>query len=103
MLVAILAMLFGLFVSWLCLYILGRIDFPAVNHRAVGCTELDDCPQHWWTLPVLAGGLLGPAFIFGCVGYRAAAKGWSVAKCAIALCLVMLGAATYYCAPYVLR
>jgi hypothetical protein len=103
MLSVVLAVLFGLLISWLCLYVLGRIGFPSVNHRAVGCTELDHCPRHWWTLPVLFAGLLGPALIFGCLGYRAAAKGWSVVKWAVVLCLLVLGTAAYYSSPYLMR
>ena len=98
-----LAVLFGLFVTWLCLHTLGHIDFPASNHPAVGCTELDHCRRRWWTLPVLLGGMLGPTFIFGCAGYRAASRSWSVARCSVVLGLLVLGTAAFYVSPYLHR
>ena len=56
---------YGLFLTWICLYIFSHIDWPSPDRPAIGCHEIDKCPMSWWTLPLLFTHLLGAPVLFG--------------------------------------
>jgi hypothetical protein len=56
--------LYGLFITWLCLVELSRLDWFRDPHRIThGCTELGHCPFPWYNWPIVFAFILGPATV----------------------------------------
>lgn len=98
--IAILGVIFGLFLTWLCLYVLSHIDWPPSNKVATGCHEIDKCPMPWWALPVIFTSVFGPAVVFGALN-AVAWRRWTFSRwrwCFIASTLITIA---YYAAGYI--
>ncbi len=99
--VAVAGVVFGLFVSWLCLYSFSRIDWPVSNRPASGCHEIAHCPIYWWTYPLLIGTLIGPSLLLGLVN-AAAWKRWTLRRWSWTFGLLTLLTGLFYLAGYLL-
>ena len=93
--------IFGLFVTWVCLYIASKINWPALAAPAQGCYEIDKCPTCWWTYPALFGTLLGPALLLGLVNAFAWRR-WTLRRWAWSFGTLVLLTIVFHFAGHVL-
>lgn len=70
---------YGLFLTWLCLYIFSHIEWPQSDKPATGCHELGECPVPWWSLALLFVDVLASPMLFGILN-AVAWKRWSIYK-----------------------
>jgi hypothetical protein len=84
---------FGLLLSWLCLYVFSRFNWPVPNNAPTNdCSDLEHCPQKVMTYLQLSATLFGPALLFGLLNAiawkRMPVRKWAVLSGVAATCTV---------------
>lgn len=92
---------YGMFLTWLCLYIFSRVTWPTPHVAARGCADLEHCSAQWWTYPLLFATLFAPAILFGLLN-TVAWQRWTVRKWAWVAGLLTVATSTLYLAAYAL-
>lgn len=67
LLVAGLGFIWGLFLTWLALYVASHVHWPATHTPTSGCSDLEHCGPRPWYLLALFSTLLWPAVGFSCL------------------------------------
>ncbi|HEF4745761.1 TPA: hypothetical protein SAO08_005680 [Burkholderia multivorans] len=101
MLLAVLGIAWGLFVTWASLYVANHIHWPEVKSRATGCNDLEHCAPHARFVVELLASLLWPAIAFGVLNVLAYRR-WSGRRWSLAFGAATLLAILSYVAPYAL-
>ncbi|WP_373454560.1 hypothetical protein [Burkholderia multivorans] len=101
MLLAVLGIAWGLFVTWASIYAANHIHWPEVKSRATGCNDLEHCAPHARFVAELLASLLWPAIAFGVLNVVAYRR-WSGRRWSIAFGVATLLAILFYVAPYAL-
>jgi hypothetical protein len=78
-LVAGLGFLWGLFLTWLTLYVVSHVHWLPTHAPSSGCSDLEHCGSRPWYLFALFGTLLWPAFGFSFLN-AIAYKRWPVRR-----------------------
>ena len=94
--------IFGLFLTWVCLYGASRINWPTSTVPAQRCNEIGKCPTQWWTYPALFGTLLGPALFLGLINALAWRR-WTVRRWAWTFGAFLALTVVFYFAGNLLR
>ncbi|WP_198118328.1 hypothetical protein [Massilia rhizosphaerae] len=93
---------FGLMLSWLCLYVFSRLNWPIPSHVPTNdCSDLEHCPTSLATYVQLSATLFGPALLFGLLN----AVGWkrlSLREWAVLSGVAVVSTIAFYLAGYLL-
>jgi len=77
--VGLASFLYGLFLTWLCLYVLSHVHRAPSLKPATGCHELGRCPTPWWVGALIVLAVLGPAVCFCALNVYSWNR-WSIRK-----------------------
>jgi hypothetical protein len=56
---------YGMFLTWLCLYVVSQMGWSGRHNCASGCCELGHCPLPWWAAAAIFGYLFGLPILLG--------------------------------------
>jgi hypothetical protein len=100
MAISLCGFVFGLAITWAFLYTFSHVHWPARPDRVVtGCHELGKCTTPWWTAPVMASYLCGPAIAYGVLNWVAWRR-WAVEKWARWAVAIFAATAALYLIDY---
>ena len=72
-------LIYGLFLTWLCLYIASHVEWSQSGKAVGGCHELGKCPYSWWDGFALFLDVFGSPVLFGVLN-AVAWKRWTAQK-----------------------
>lgn len=91
--------MFGLFLTWFCLYTFSHIQWPQSNRPVKGCHELGKCSVPWWTMLELYACVFGPSILFGLLN-TVAWKRWTVQKWSTCFAITTFCVVVFYLYGY---
>jgi hypothetical protein len=97
--IGITGLVFGLFLTWLCLYVFSHMHWPQSGRPVNGCHELGKCPVSWLAGTQLFLSLFGPALLFGLLN-GAAWKRWTLRKWMIWFAALIFFTVVFYLYGY---
>ncbi|MDO3620221.1 hypothetical protein Q3O98_03825 [Ralstonia pseudosolanacearum] len=99
--VIVAGILFGLFLTWLCLYTLSHIHWPLSTKPVHGCHELGKCPMQWRDVALLLASLFGPTVLFGLMN-GVAWRRWTMRRWSWSAGVLVVLTVVFYAAGYAL-
>jgi hypothetical protein len=100
--VAFAGLLYGLVLTFLCLYVLSRIQWTPSKEPARGCHEIGKCPITWWEFLLLLVDIFGSSILFALLNFVAWRR-WSPPKLAFSFVALTILTVAYRVSGYVLH
>ena len=99
---ALAGLVFGLLLTWACLYSLSHAHLPRIGLRLnrSGC-DVEHCGPEW-VLPAIAAFFLLPSMGFAVAGFRSVSRAWSLRKTAVVFGWLSVGTVLGFTVLYVL-
>lgn len=90
---------FGVFLTWICLYTFSHIHWSQSNRVVKGCHELGKCAVPWWTMAELFAYIFCPSLLLGFLN-AIAWKRWRLRKWAAYFATATFGIVGLYLYGY---